>query len=274
MDKISPALRRSNLTDGIGIIRLLLREGHPLGVTQIAEAADAPKSSTFRVLQTLRQLGFVEQQRETNRYTLNPAIFEFVHDLAVHFGKNLSLEKHLRAAAHKLKCSVYLSMLGARDTYVICAAGEEGNTTQLGTHGPAYATSTGKVLVAQLPPDEWPHYAPSPESVAPTYFSNVDPERFYAQLQESRRVGFAWNRRETSKDHVSVAAVVREPFVTRSRLAVALLLRYDLMYAIDIQEMERSIVALAGELEAQLGILRKRTARSHAFAGDSRSLPS
>ncbi len=255
-------LPRSNLTDGIKIIRLLLREGRALGVTQLAEKLAAPKSSTYRVLQTLMELGFVEQHDVTNRYALSAAIFDFVHDLAAHFGRNLNLEGHLRTVAEKLKCSVYLCMLGGNHTYVVCGAGEEGNTTRLGAHDPAFTTSAGKILVAQLDEEEWCKYAPRPESVAPTSFSNVAPERFYAQLREARQQGVAWNRRESSKNHISVAAPVCEPFVTRPRLAVALLLRYEQSYSVDFNELEREVKALALNLESKLGVPRSFASKS------------
>jgi DNA-binding IclR family transcriptional regulator len=249
-----PPARRSNLTDGISIIRLILKERHGLGVTQVAEALNTPKSSTYRVLQTLCQLGFVERHVRTNRYTVNPAIFDFVHDLASHFGKNRSLEQHIHATAEKLNCGICLCMLGDSDTYVICAAGLEFSTTHLGAHGPAFTTSAGKILVAQLDEKEWGPYAPKPGDVAPTKFSNLEPKRFYEQLREVRRVGFAWNRRESSMEYVSVAAAVREPFVYRARLAVALLFRHERVSLLSFGELEEAVLRLAAELETQLGM--------------------
>jgi DNA-binding IclR family transcriptional regulator len=144
-------------------------------------------------------------------------------------------------------------MLGGNETYVICGAGDEGNTTRLGTHGPAYATSAGKVLVAHLQEADWPHYAPGAGAAPLTASTNLDPERFYAQLREAKKQGFAWNRRETSKEHASVATVVREPFIHHPRLAVALLMREDDIMMRDLPELERSLLALAALLERELG---------------------
>ena len=45
---------------------------------------------------------------------------------------------------------------------VICGAGEEGSTTRLGSHGPAYASSAGKAIIAQLPESEWPRSQSKP----------------------------------------------------------------------------------------------------------------
>lgn len=241
------------LSQGIAVVRLMVRCGHSLGVTRLAEELGMPKSSVHRLLITLQELGFVQKIEETKRYTLSADIFDFVHEIASHFGRNLSLDDRLRAAAAKLGLSVYLSMLGRRDTYVICAAGEEGRTTKLGSHGRAYSTSAGKVLIAHLDESKWAHYTPPPEEKSVTPYTIRDPQKFIAQLREARKTGVAWNRRESSKDHVSLATVVREPFIPQPRLAVAFLMRHEELALRDHRELEQALLKLAADLERKLG---------------------
>jgi DNA-binding IclR family transcriptional regulator len=245
----------SPLSQGIAVIRLMVQSGHSWGVTALAKAMGMPKSSTFRLLQTLISLGFVEKIPDTRRYALCADIFDFVHEIASNFGRNLSMDERLRKAAQELKCSVYLSMLGRRDSYVICGAGDEGNTTRLGSHGRAYATSAGKVLIAHRDEALWESYAPVPEerSSSITPYTNIDKKRFIAQLRQARERGIAWNQRESSSDHVSLAAVVREPFIPQARLAVALLMRYEELRLRDEAELEHALLALASDLERMLG---------------------
>lgn len=234
-------------------MRLMVQAGHSLGVTRLAQELGLPKSSTHRLLRTLCELGFVQRVEPTHRYTLSAEIFDFVHEIASHFGRNLKLDRPLRAAAARLGCSVYLSMLGRRHTYVICGAGEEGNTTRLGSHGPAHASSAGKVLIAQLPETEWARYAPGPGDAPETPYTNRDPAKFFARLREARESGVAWNIRETDKEIVSLAAVVREPFIPVPRLAVALVFRHEQRVHLDDAELVRAIKKLAETLEKQLG---------------------
>lgn len=248
-----PRSRPTPLSQGIAVVRLMVHAGHSLGVTRLACELGMPKSSVHRVLQTLCELGFVQRADATRRYMLSADIFDFVHEIAWHFGRNLKLDRHLRAAAAKLGCSVYLSMLGKRHTYVICAAGHEGSTTRLGSHGPAYASSAGKAIISQLPEGEWPRYAPGPDDPPGTPYTNRDPRKFLARLREARDSGVAWNVRETDKDIVSLATVVREPFVAQPRLAVALVLRHEERLHRDDAELVREIKRLAETLEKQLG---------------------
>jgi DNA-binding IclR family transcriptional regulator len=250
---VSPVHSRSTpLTQGIALIRLMVQSGHSLGVTGIARTLDMPKSSVHRLLQSLQELGFV-QRLETGRYTLCADIFDFIHEIALNFGRNFRLEDQLRAAARRLDCSVYLNMLGRRDTYVICAAGDEGNTARLGIHSRAYASSAGKILIAQKDPSDWLDYAPDPAEKPTTPFTTLSRTKFLAELRKAKKAGLAWNHRETSLAHVSLATVVREPFIPVPRLAVALVFRLEDFETRDRANVEKDLLELASELERELG---------------------
>lgn len=253
MPPAKPARRDTPLSLGIGLVRRMVQAGHSFGVTALAQEMKLPKSSVHRLLQTLQELGFVQKIEETKRYTLSADIFDFVHEIASHFGRNLKLDELLRAAAVQLDCSVYLSMLGRRHSYVICGAGYEGNTSRLGSHGPAHASSSGKAIIAHRPECDWAAYAPSPDESPTTPYTNRDVQRFFARLREARKTGVAWNVRESNKDIVSLAAIVREPFITEPRLAVALVLRHDALVHRDHAELETAILKLAATLERKLG---------------------
>ncbi|AWI09954.1 IclR family transcriptional regulator [Ereboglobus luteus] len=244
------------LTQGIAVVRLLLQRGYALGVTQIANELGMPKSSLHRLLKTLCQIGFLQQNPRNYRYGVDARIFEFVHEVAAHFAHNMRLDAELRKTAAALDASVYVDMLGGRYAYVVCAAGDEGNTMRLGQNSLIHSSSPGKVLVAQMPESEWPKYAPREGDEATTPHTNLSPERFYAQLRQAREKGFAWNIRESSKDHVSIAAIVREPLVNPPRLAVALLLRHDVYIHRDQAELEQSVLKLAARLERILAMKR------------------
>jgi DNA-binding IclR family transcriptional regulator len=244
------------LTQGIAVVRLLLQRGYALGVTQIAAELGMPKSSLHRLLKTLCQIGFLQQNPRNHRYGVDAGIFAFVHEIAAHFGRNMSLDTELRKAAVALDANVYIDMLGGRSAYVVCAAGDEGNTLRLGQNSRIHSSSPGKILVAQMPESLWPAYAPREGDEAVTPHTNLSPERFYAQLRQAREAGFAWNIRETSVDHVSVAAVVREPLVNPPRLAVAILLRHDAYLHRDQHELEQSVLTLADRLGRVLAVKR------------------
>lgn len=244
--------QKTTLSQGLDVVRVLVRNGTPLGVTQVAQALGIYKSSAHRLLQILGRLGFVQQNPSTLRYSLHPGIFGFIHEFASQFGPNTRVDPLLRAAASRLGCSVYLSMLGGRDTYVVCAAGDEGNTTQLGTHGPVYASSVGKILIAQRPETEWPDYAPQSGDPSITEYTSLDPERFYKELRAARENGVAWNMRETTLYHASVAATIHEPLLPYPRMAVALLVRYQELPVHDRETLAGEVKTLAHQISDEV----------------------
>ncbi|MGE9297230.1 MAG: IclR family transcriptional regulator [Puniceicoccales bacterium] len=247
------ALGKSPLNNGIAAVRLMVQSGHSWGVTALAKELDMPKSSVHRLLQSLIELGFVQKLEDTKRYTVSADIFEFIHEIATHFGKNRSLGDCLWEVARTLGCSVYLNMIGSQYSYVICAAGEEGNTSKLGLHAECYKSSAGKVLIAQMDEKEWARYAP-PSDGENNAQNDHHIQRFYAQLREARERRVAWNIRKSDSNYVSLAAVVREPFISQPRLAVALLLRQEELRLRDPSELEEAVLALADELEHKLGM--------------------
>jgi DNA-binding IclR family transcriptional regulator len=245
--------QKTTLSQGLEIVRLLVESGQSLGVSQIAQRRKMAKSSVHRLLRILNELGFVHQNPVTQCYGVSPQIFDFVHGLAAQFGCNAKVDPILRAVATRLQCSVYLCMLEGRDTYVVCAAGPEGTTTLLGTHGPVYATSAGKALVAQRPESEWPDYNIQPSDKKITAYTSLDPETFLQQLRLARASGIAWNIRESTAHHVSVAAPIVEPLWPYPRMAVALLVPYKDLVVHDRENLAREVKALADRLTRELG---------------------
>lgn len=239
--------RKTLLSQGIDLVRFLAHSRHALGVTEIAEKMELPKSSAFRLLGVLMELRFVQKNPATQRYTISPEIFRFVYEVAHEFAPNRKLEDVMIRWAQKLDCAVYLSMLSERCTYVVSAEGPLGGTFALGSAGPVYASSAGKVIVANLPEEEWVFYEPTEKDERLTSYTNLDPARFRKELLAARESGVAWNMRETTPEVASVAALVREPLYP-PRMAVALLVSYEEVAVHDRVSLERHVRELAAEL--------------------------
>lgn len=244
--------KKTLLSQGIELVRFLAHSRHALGVTEIAEGMGLPKSSTFRLLGVLIDLGFVQKNMPSQRYTISPKIFSFVHDLTHEFGPNQRVGELIMERAEELGCGIYLSMLSGRCTYVISAAGMRGNTFALGSTGPIHASSAGKVIVAHLPESEWAYFEPTPEDARLTPYTNLDPARFRQELCVARESGVGWNMRETTPTGASVAALIRETFYP-PRLAVALLVNFKDLVVHDRARLEEQARALAKRLEKELG---------------------
>jgi IclR family pca regulon transcriptional regulator len=232
---------------GIEALVVLLKAHRSLGITQIAEALQLSKSTTHDLAAALCELGFVDQNPATRRYSVSPEIFRFLHLVSTEFGPNSAVKPLLRAQARKLKASIVITALCRQSTYALCASGPEADTFLLGDNGPAYNSACGKVLVAQLDEAAWADYAPKPGDKTESPYSNRDPKKFFAELRAARVNGVAWNLRERDASLCSVAAPIgvgEKPW----QRAVGLALPYGDWVARDREELAAQVKALAGEI--------------------------
>ena len=235
------------LNQGIEVVRHLAHSGRSLGVTEIAKLMDMPKSSAFRILGVLVELGFVQKSDISGRYAMNPAIFSFVYDLTHHFGPSTRFDLLMRECTERWGCSVYISMLSGTHCYVVAAMGPSGGTLALGSHCPVYASSAGKIIASQFDEAEWAAYAPTKDETPITAYTNHDPEVFYRELRAAKNQRVAWNLRETTASDISVAAFVPESGQL-PRLAVALLLPYKDMAVHDRGRLTERVLDLASRM--------------------------
>jgi len=184
----------------------------PAGVGEVARALGMPKSSVHRALVTLRDAGWVRSTGgELPRYVLTSRVLSV--------GRNASPEMGFREAAlpemvrlrDATNETIHLSLRDADDVVLI----ERVDCTQavrtynaLGTHAPLHASASGKAVLALLPSDEIDRVIGSgpPKHTDRTI---VDKMALRAELEATRRRGYARNVGEWRRDVAAVAAAVR-----------------------------------------------------------------
>lgn len=133
---------------------LLLREQPDLRVTVAAGQLGIAPSTAHRLLSTLEHRGFVTQDRMTRAYRVGPALIELAFSNTSAIDLREVSEPHLRAATQRMGETV--NLLVRQEGSVRFVAGFEADQrirthVLTGTLLPAYATSGGKVLLAELP---------------------------------------------------------------------------------------------------------------------------
>lgn len=134
-------------------VLLLLREHPDLRVTVAARELGVAPSTAHRLLSTLEHRGFVTQDRISRAYRAGPALIELAFSSTSAVDLREISEPHLRATTQRLGETV--NLLVRQDDSVRFVAGFEADQrirthVLTGTLLPAYATSGGKVLLAEL----------------------------------------------------------------------------------------------------------------------------
>ncbi|MGO2184163.1 IclR family transcriptional regulator domain-containing protein [Brevibacterium aurantiacum] len=121
-------------------------------VTEVAAATQLTRAAARRFLLTLVDLGYLST--EGSHFALTPRVL----DIGAGFLAGLDLPKvaqpHLNDLAHDLDESATLSILDADDVVYIARAAAprlHAVTVNLGNRLPAWATSMGRMLIAELP---------------------------------------------------------------------------------------------------------------------------
>jgi DNA-binding IclR family transcriptional regulator len=181
----------------------------PLTAPELAERCELNRSTAWRILATLEDDGLVDRDPATNRYSIGYSLTRLasaatgslprqarphLEELSQRTGETVSL-----AVPRRLQL-VYVDQVQA--PHVMAA-------DWLGRAVPLHATSTGKALLAFLPPEELGAAVAQP---LPSFTGRTitDPARLREELDRIRRRGYAVSRGELESALWGASAPVRD----------------------------------------------------------------
>jgi DNA-binding IclR family transcriptional regulator len=125
-----------------------------LSLNDICNRTGFPKSTTHRFLASMREAGFLDQDRERDRYRLGLRLFEFGNIVL----SNLDLHREARPIIETLQRMtnqvVHLAVFdGLRAVVIHRADSVNENATAFIENAPVHCTSVGKAILAFQGPD-------------------------------------------------------------------------------------------------------------------------
>ena len=205
------------LAKGLRLIETLARLGHPVGVTEAANAVGLQKSNAHRLLRSLAELGYVRQIADTGRYELTLRLWEMGSRVIARLDIAAEATPAMRKLATLTKETVHLSLLeGDEVVYVhkIDSPHPVRAYSAIGGRAPAHCVATGKALLAFQPPDAGDDTKVRKSFTAATI---TEPAQLRRELERIRKLGHAINRGEWREGVFGVAA----PILDASGRAVA-----------------------------------------------------
>lgn len=168
------------------------------------------KTSLVRILRTLEPAGFVV--REDDRYRLGPRVL----DLANTYLSTLSFHKiaqpHMETLARACRQTVSIAVLDAPDIVYVAieqAQRELGIQGEIGGRHPVHATALGKVLLADLTPEERRSVLEMRPLERLTHRTMVDVDELLATVDRVAHDGYAVDDEERGIGIRCVAAPIR-----------------------------------------------------------------
>jgi len=203
----------SALSNIVSILRLFSAERSELSVTEVARLLAMPKSSASRLLKTMLREGLLASASNTPRYRLGHLFFE-ISRLYDHHSTLMDLaEAALGGVCRETRHGGYISLLDGGDVLVLRVFRSTESlrvVTPLGSRSPAFATSTGRTLLARLNEEAvrtlHPRPLASPSPSAPQTLDDL-----LERLDRIRRVGWCEAIDEAVPGVGSVAVSVADP---------------------------------------------------------------
>ncbi|WP_211294668.1 IclR family transcriptional regulator [Streptomyces glaucescens] len=138
----------------VSVLEILARSGEA-GVTEIADELGVHKSTAFRLLGVLENRGLVAQAKDRGKYYLGAGVLRLAGAAAVRLDISQEGVPVCRELADELGETVNIAVLDDDAAVnIMQARGTASVTAQnwLGRRTPLHATSSGKVLLAHMPP--------------------------------------------------------------------------------------------------------------------------
>ncbi|KLU59997.1 transcriptional regulator KdgR [Peptococcaceae bacterium CEB3] len=193
----------------LAILETLGRNPQGIGVTELAHCVGLHKSTVHRLLSTLTAIGYVEQDKDTERY--RPGIK--VLGLGLEVLNNLDFRKeaipYMKELVEISRETVQLAVLDDGEMVVVERDhSPETIIVNMGLRGAVHCTAEGKALIAFLAPEQINRLLAKHPMAQYTVNTITDVNNLLAHLAKVRSQGYAINAEELAEGLRSVAAPV------------------------------------------------------------------
>ena len=182
-----------------------------MSLSEISKKIDMPKATVYRIIETLKNNGLIDQRSDNGKYKLGLKLFE----LGSLVFKKLKLREvalpYMEALSKKCGETIHLGILQGDEVISIenCESSFDlRSNIYIGKRAPLYCTGVGKVLLAFLPPDEISKILKNKRK---KYTKNtiVEKKKLEKELKKIREEGFAIDNMEHEEGIRCIAAPIR-----------------------------------------------------------------
>jgi IclR family acetate operon transcriptional repressor len=207
-----PARNHIDLTvKTMSVLESLVESPEGASLKDIAARVSLIKSSVFRILFTLKELGYVEQVNESGRYRLTFKTAGLVRRSIEHLTLSKLARSYLVDLRDRLQESAWLAER-RRHGIILIDVVEASHPLKLafdvGDLCPVHATALGKAIAAFLPSDQVDALLPKGKLPKLTSHTLTSRAELKAELARVRQHGYAINAEETIEGAILVGAPV------------------------------------------------------------------
>lgn len=181
-----------SLDKGLAIVRAFGPDTPTLTLSEAATVTGMTKAAARRFLLTLTHLGYLGSDKK--KYWLRPKILELGERYLTSQPWWSAAQPVIEDAARKMGESCSLCILDGTEIVYVCRVAVSrflSTNISIGSRLPAYATALGRILLAQIPPDELPKAVSKISLKKLTAKTITDKKKFMQVVNKARDDGYA-----------------------------------------------------------------------------------
>ena len=209
--KLNQTSAVKSLDRGLDILEYVAGCSEPPSFSQLLASLGIPRSSLFHLLTNLLSRKFLERDPKTERYRLGSEVMTIARkaqspslsDRVTPFLNQLSLEV-------SETCGFYVQVADSVEVVASAISTQAlSYTMKVGMSAPLYAVSAGKIVLAELRPDELSAYLDRVAFAPVTPHTVRSKSRLKKEIQSVKAMGFAYSREEFTLGITAIATAVR-----------------------------------------------------------------
>lgn len=214
MEKAKQPDAVSSVMKVFGILQAL-GEQKNIGITELSQRLLMSKSTTYRFLQTMKMLGYVDQEGEADKYSLTLKLFE-VGAKSLEYVDLISLaDKEMSHISEQTNEALHLGALDVDQiiyTHKIDSGYNLRMQSRIGRRNPLYSTAIGKVLLAERSESFVRETLKNVKFVKHTQKTHDNVDQLLAELKRVKTQGYAEDNEEQEPGLRCIGAPVYDRF--------------------------------------------------------------
>jgi DNA-binding IclR family transcriptional regulator len=202
-----------SLARGLTVLANLANIDGEMGIRDIARRMDLSTSIVHRLVKTMAELGFLEQNAETQRYRIGHKAFEVGYSYIKSHRLETVAPSELNRLAQEHQLNAFLGVLQGRSLVYLMTVQSSGPIAIRATVGgrvPLHTTAMSKAIMIDFPDEAILEMIGTGKMAKPASGTITDPAKFLKDIRQSRLRGFAVSNNELVEGVFSVAVPVRD----------------------------------------------------------------
>ncbi len=249
-----------SLSRAFALLEAVAESDTGFGLSQLANRMGLAPSTVHRLLNAMRQMGYVECDQNTGGWSVGLKAFNVGNAYLRKRDFALQARPFMKKLVAELGETVNMAILD-RTNVVFIAQVECAEVMRIavpiGTRGPLHASAVGKVLLSALPDDEIFEILGDRSLAALTEKTHVTVDGLMRELGEVRKTGYAIDEQEQSLGMRCIAAAIYDEY-NEAIAAISISGPTVRLMQKDIARIGQDVRRMADEITRSIGGIRKK----------------